>query len=996
MKNYYRRSYALALTFALFLTYNSPLFSQNQPQKTISGIITDGAAPLSGVNVLVKNSARGSISDLEGRYSVIASSTDTLVFTYLGYKPLEVAVGNAPILNVVMEVDAQALDAVVINAGYYKVSDRERTGSIARVTAEEIENQPVDNPLAALQGRIAGVNIVPLTGVPGGGYNVSIRGQNSIAAGNEPLYIVDGLPYNSTSLSDQSLSGAILPGGQLSPLSLINPNDIESVEILKDADATAIYGSRGANGVILITTKKGKAGVTTFNVTATSGIAHYGRTLETLKTEDYLRMRREAFANDGITEYPESAYDVNGTWNPNRYTDWQEELLGGTAEMRTLEASVQGGGENTSFLISAGNRTETTVFPDDANYERTTFRNQLNHHSKDRRFTLAFSGGYTIEANELPSIDPSLLAIEIPPNAPALYTESGELNFENSTFDNPLAPLNSRYSSNRNVLMANMELSYQLFKNLYVKSGFGYQDSRLEEYRTYPSTVYDPAFGLDSSVSSIYRNQGKRNSWIVEPQISYTHSFLGGDLNILIGGSFQNEENSTYSQLAIDFPSNDLLFNLAAANEKYIRKDETTKYKYEAVFGRINYNYLHKYILNLTGRRDGSSRFGTGKRLANFGAIGAAWVFGEESLFKENLSFISFGKIRGSYGTTGNDRIGDYQYLDTYTVTGIPYNGTIGMAPTQLFNPDFGWEINKKVELALELGFVNDRIFLETNYYRNRSSSQLVGIPLPATTGFESIQSNLDALVENTGWEFTLNSTPVKTEILKWNIGLNLTLPKNELLEFPGLEASTYSNQYVIGEPLTLVKLFHYTGVDPQTGLYQFEDYDGDGEINYGDDQQYVEDTAPSFYGGLQNSVTFHNWELAVFLQFSKQKGYNYWYAASPAGAMVNQPIAVLDHWQQPGDSGPTQLYTSGENYDAINAFYLFSSSNAAFSDASYVRLKNVSLGYTLPLSGLKCKVFVEGQNLLTLTSFKGGDPEQLTGFLPPLCRYSGGIQVSF
>ena len=339
MKNYYRRRYAYALSFALFLTFNSPIFSQNQPQKNISGIITDGAAPLSGVNVLVKNSARGSISDLDGRYSVKASVNDTLVFSYVGYKLKEVAVGNAPILNVIMEVDAQALDAVVINAGYYKVSDREKTGSITRITAAEIENQPVSNPLAAMQGRMAGVNIVQTTGVPGGGFSVRIRGRNSIRAdGSEPLYIVDGVPYPSQSLGSASVS-AIL-GGATNALNGINPDDIESIEVLKDADATAIYGSRGANGVILITTKRGKSGKTSFSLNTSTGVGSVTRSMELLNTEQYLAMRREAFANDGITEYPYYEYDINGTWDQTRYTDWQEELIGGTAYYTTTNASV--------------------------------------------------------------------------------------------------------------------------------------------------------------------------------------------------------------------------------------------------------------------------------------------------------------------------------------------------------------------------------------------------------------------------------------------------------------------------------------------------------------------------------------------------------------------------------------------------------------------------------------------------------------------------------
>ncbi|MCZ4319908.1 SusC/RagA family TonB-linked outer membrane protein [Aequorivita viscosa] len=995
MKNNYRQRLLFAGIFALFLTHSSPILSQNLPLKTISGTITDVEGPLSGVNVLIKNTARGSISNLQGKYQLTATASDTLVFTYLGYKSQEHLVGAKSTITVLMVPNATALDQVVINAGYYKVSDRQKTGSITKITAKEIENQPVSNPLGTMQGRMAGVNIVPLSGLAGGGYTVLIRGQNSIAAGNEPLYIIDGLPYNSNSLGDPNLSAAILPRGQISPFSLLNPNDIESIEVLKDADATAIYGSRGANGVVLITTKKGKTGSTKYNINFSTGTAHIGRFQKTLNTEEYLKMRREAFANDGITDYPQTAYDINGTWDLNRYTDWQKELMGGNAKLRTWEASVNGGSEHTRFLISAGHRYETSIFEGLSEYNRTTLRSQLNHQSSDEKFQLNFAVGYTIENNQLPGNDPSLTAAYIPPNAPALYDENGNLNWEEGTFDNPLARLNSRYQNKRNGLMASMGLTYQFFKQFNFKVNFGYQNSRIDEYRTIPHTIYNPAYGFDSSISSVDRNQSERNSWIAEPQIDYTHPLGNGVFNIVLGGSFQEENNKDFAQLGVGFPSNELLGNLAAASSQYIVNDNATKYKYEAIFGRINYNYSNKYILNLTGRRDGSSRFGTGKRFANFGAIGAAWLFGEEKLIKNNLHFLSLGKLRASYGSTGNDRIGDYQYLDTYTVSGNPYNGTIGLTPTQLFNPDFGWEINKKAEIALELSFLKDKFYLETNYYQNRSSNQLVGIPLPATTGFSSIQANLGAVVENTGWEIILRSHLVKKEIFSWNINFNLTVPKNKLIAFPGLEESTYRNRYIIGEPLTIRKLYHFIGLDTQTGVYQFEDYNGDGTISSPDDKKYVVDTAPKFYGGLHQSFAYKNWQFNIFFQFNKQEAYNYWHYSSPAGIMVNQPAEVLDHWQQPGDNALTQIYTSGSNGDAVDAFYKLSSSNAAFSDASYLRLKNTSLSYTLRLKEMQCKLYLEAQNLLTFTNYKGGDPEEFTGFLPPLRHFSFGTQIN-
>jgi len=470
MKNNYRRSLALTFTFALFLTYNSPLLSQNLPLKTISGTITDADGPLSGVNVLVKNTARGSISDLEGRYSIRAAENDTLVFTYVGYKTQEVSVGSLSgsrslsrsrsgsgsngdiVFNVVMEVDAQALDAVVINAGYYKVSDREKTGSIARVTAAEIGNQPINNPLEALQGRLSGVNIVTTSGVPGAGLRVRIRGQNSIMGGNEPLYIIDGIPFDSQSLSSHFASGGIIPRGNASPISAINPETIESIEVLKDADATAIYGSRGANGVVLITTKQGKTGQTKYKIGSSTGIAHITQKREMLTTEQYLEMRREAFLNDGIAEYPEYAYDINGTWDQDRNTDWEEMLIGHTANTKKIEGSVSGGRDNTKFYINGMYQNETSVFPGNFNYDRITVNSNLHHSDREERISLDINAGYSLEDNDLPGSDPSYNATYLPPNAPALYDEEGNINWADGTWNNPIAQFENKYKSKAKTL----------------------------------------------------------------------------------------------------------------------------------------------------------------------------------------------------------------------------------------------------------------------------------------------------------------------------------------------------------------------------------------------------------------------------------------------------------------------------------------------------------------------------------------------------------------
>lgn len=966
------------------------------PQGNIKGVVTDSLGNgMAGVNIVIKNTAKGTQSNLDGQYTIIAHPSDTLVFTYISFKLQEITVGNRTIINVVMAPDATSLDQVVINAGYYKVSDSEKTGSISRVTSREIESQPVANPLAALQGRAAGVDIQQTTGVPGGGFDILIRGRNSIAAGNNPLYVIDGVPFDSATLGSGNTSGGIIANADISPLNAINPNDIENIEILKDADATAIYGSRGANGVILITTKKGKKAKTTYNVNVYSGVAQITKKIDLLNTQQYILMREEAFANDGIEEYPSYAYDVNGTWDRNRYTDWQDELIGGTAYTNNVSASISGGSEQTSFLLSGAYRKETTVFPGDYNYGRGTVHTQYNHNSLDKRFNLLFSANYAAEKNDLPGSDLSLQARYLPPNAPALYDSEGNLNWENGTFNNPLAQLESGYYQKRYTLIANTVLSYKVTPRLVAKVNLGYNDSRLHEILTYPNTIFNPDYGLTSEYSAVFINEGNRNSWIVEPQINWNASYGKLKLEALLGSSFQKQTSDQLDQYGSGFASNDLIESLNAASSLLVFTDQHIDYRYQAFFGRINVKLDEKFFINLTGRRDGSSRFGPNKRYANFGAVGAGYIFSRENIFED--SFLSYGKVRGSYGSSGNDQIGDYGYLNTYTTTGVPYNGIIGIAPTRLYNANYSWENNKKLDVGLETAFFKNAIAITADYYRNRSSNQLTGIPLPGTTGFQSLQANLNATVQNSGFEITINTKNLNSSKLRWNTSFNLTIPRNKLIAFPDLDQSSYSNQYIVGEPLTIKKLFHYTGLDPQTGIFTFEDYNNDGIISSPDDRQKPVDIGPKFYGGFSNVLTYKNWELRFFFNFKKQKATNNFYYGTPPGIMVNQSTQVLDHWQQPGDNAFMQQYTTGGNPDAVTAFSNYGLSDAAVSDASYIWLKNVAVSYTLTDKNHfgKCKVYIQGQNLLTLTNYKGGDPEQLLGFLPPLRQFVFGIDLT-
>jgi TonB-dependent starch-binding outer membrane protein SusC len=431
--------------------------------------------------------------------------------------------------------------------------------------------------------------------------------------------------------------------------------------------------------------------------------------------------------------------------------------------------------------------------------------------------------------------------------------------------------------------------------------------------------------------------------------------------------------------------------------------NNNTLYHYQAVFGRVNFGWGDKYILNLTGRRDGSSRFGPDRQFSSFGAIGGAWIFSKEAFIKDNLPFLKYGKLRGSIGITGNDQIGDYKYLNTYSLYPFPYQGQTGLVPTQLYNPDYSWETNRKSELGLELGSLNDRIIVMASFYHNRSSNQLANYTLPIQTGFSGIIQNVPALVQNTGWEYQLNASIIKTRDFTWDASLNVTFAHNKLLKFPGLSSSGYASKYEIGKPLNIVKLIHSTGVDPQTGVFQFTDKNGHitSTPTFPDDYTVVKDLTPAYYGGFNNRLQYKGLSLSVFFQFVKQEGFNYTYNNTTPGSMTNQPIDVLSRWRKPGDITNTQLYTT-TNPGSTAYNYYSSSSDGAVSDASFIRLKNAALSYSFPMkwsSRIKAELirfYLQGQNLITVTNYKG-DPEIKSSFkLPPLKMVTAGVQLIF
>lgn len=971
-------------------------------QIDVKGNITDaGGMPIAGATIIIEGTNRGTTSDFDGNYDIYANSDDVLVVSFLGYKSVKQPINGQTIINIILRPDSENLKEVVINAGYYKVKRNESTGSISKIKQKDIEKQPLTNPLSAIQGRVAGVEITQTSGVPGAGFEIKIRGQNSIRSnGNDPLYIVDGVPYASSTLGNDQTSSSIIPGFGISPLNFISSSDIESIDILKDADATSIYGSRGANGVVLITTKKGAYGKTKFELNLSTGLGSVAQRMDLLNTSQYLEMRREAFANDGIDPIPDNAYDINGTWDENRETDWQKVLFGKTAYLTNIQGTISGGSERTQFLISGNLNKQTTVFPGDFHNKKISVLSNLNHRSEDERLSLQLSVNYINDDNNLPSTDLVGEALLLAPNAPRLYNDDGTLNWENSTFQNPLRLLEGLYISNGSNLISNLSIDYSILKGLNFITSLGYTESRIKELRTIPSTILDPAYGLGSEISSAIHNTADRTSWIVEPQLHYNLDIGQLKIQTLAGLTFQDQSSTQLTQFANGFTSNNFISNIGAASNLYILGNTNSKYRYTAVFGRVNFNYNSKYILNLTGRRDGSSRFGPDKRFSNFGAAGLAWLFSEEKFIKSALPFLSLGKLRASYGITGNDQIGDYQYLDTYSFGSNIYENVIGINTTRLFNPNYSWEKNNKLEVALDLAFLSDRIMFSGAFYKNKSDNQLIGIPLPSTTGFNQVNANLNASVENKGWEMNLNTVNIKKNNFQWSTSINLTIPKNRLLSFPNLDGSTYSNQLVIGQALNIVKVYELTGVNPQTGLYEFTDFNNDGVISGPEDKQAIKDLNPDYFGGINNSLTYKNFSLDVLFQFTKQQGNNFISSSGIAGSMGNQPVSVLERWQNIGDISNVQRFTTGQNPEAIASYFNYIESDAAVTDASFIRLKTLAITYrltNLARSDFNCELQLTGQNLITFTHYDGLDPEtRSNNTIPPLRYITIGTKLKF
>ncbi|MBS1664264.1 MAG: SusC/RagA family TonB-linked outer membrane protein [Bacteroidetes bacterium] len=1013
------------------------LFTADSPPGKFKGkVVNDEGKPLEDAAVMIKGTKKHAYADKNGVFELdgVAVGT-TLVISYPGFTPVEYQVKSlertaaldkllpAGInLYVVLQPSKSGLDEMQVIA-YGKVSKRFNAGNVTTINAEDIAKNPVVNVLEALQGRVPGMLVQQATGTPGGNFTVQIRGQSSFNL-NSPLFVIDGVVYPANQalpLINPALYGYDRTNLQLNALNggnalnYFDPSLIESVSILKDADATAIYGSRGAYGVILITTKKGKPGQPRLTVGGYSGVTQRGVSPKLMNTQEYLALRKQAFKNDNAAPTALD-WDVNGTWDSTKYTNWDKYFVGnGTTS--SVNANYSGGVGTTSYLIG-GNFTRLGSITRGGGAQNSGGLNfNINTGSLNQKFTATFNGNFSTTVNDMLPVDYIGIGASIAPNFPGFTLPNGQPDWRyiGTGQFSAASKKNMIYHGVTNNLVGNTQLKYTPIRGLNIFATLGYNLLTARELVAYPSTyvnptVYNPPGSIAQSTISNISNSTVN----FDPYANYTtRLFNKGRLDVTVGMDMQSTQATSSAILGKNYVT-DATIKDPTAGITVSSSYSTTPNRQLGYFGRVYYIWDQKYILDLTGRYDGSTKFGPGKQFGAFGAIGAGWIFSEERWLKHNLHWLSFGKLRGSFGTTGGDGVPNYAYLTTYGVTNNNYQGGLRIAPNGLANPYLQWETNKKKELGLELRFLKDRITVEANYYDQRTSNQLVSIPLSVVTGYQQISQNSPAIIKNTGFEAALTTVNVQSKSFTWRTSFNITFNRNKLVAYPGaIPGGGIRNNanLEIGRSMQNIKIYNYTGVDPKTGLYFFTNAKGvaDSYLPFftaglqQTDRTVNLDMQTKYFGGLQNSINYKGFSLDFFFYFTRRPGFNY------LGQQLTIPGVIgsvptedwAKSWKNPGDVTAFPKVTQ----NALNSLVQqlnFRSSTGAYETITYARLQNLALTYNFqPVFLKKAKitalsVFIKGQNLLTISKYKQLDPENMAaGAMGPYRIYTGGVNIT-
>lgn len=966
---------------------------------SIRGFVQDGqyVNNLPGATVRVRHTDRSTTTDATGHFEIEALTEDILDITFAGMLPGEFKVGLLDkTKDLVFSLKPILLDEVTVNGGYYRVRNVEQTGNISSVSRSQINNQPVSNPLQALQAQMPGVVVQSLSGVPGSGMTVQIRGPYSLREKNSPLYLIDGVPYPDASLSSVLTAGMIIPNS--SSMNGISPNMIESIDVLKDADATAIYGSRGANGVVLITTRRSPPLGIGVEVNVNTGVSDVANFVDLLKRAQWLQIRNEAFKNDRAVPNESNAPDLV-VWDTTRNTNWQKKLIGGTASFADASFNVHGGTNDVRVLGVYNINKQGSVFPGDFGYTRSSALFNIQITPQNNKLKFASSFNYSMEDNKLPPIDFTKEATGLSPVAPDVYTPEDDLNWANGTWINPYSYLRNSLQAKAKYFLASSQFSYHILPGLIFKSNAGFTNIDRQEINLRKISSQNPISGPKPLTGTQTKSNVASSTWIVEPQFRYSNESKLGEIAFLVGATFQSTSQEGSTLVGTGYTSDATLESMPSAPVIESYEPSNSEYKYNSLFTRLSYNFKNRYLLNLTGRRDASSRFAPGL-VANFGAVGAGWIFTNER-FGRNWRFIDHGKIRVSYGTSGNDQIGDYGYLDSYATTDLTYGGDKGIYAVRVSNSSYSWELSKKGEVGLQLGFLKNRLQLELSYYRNISTNQLLGRSLSATTGFESVQYNLPVEVRSSGLEVVLNTIPVVNDKVRWTSNLNLTFPTSELKRYDNLGESSDSRRYIVGESVGILKRFKYLSINPENGNFLYDDINSDNMYD-ASDLQKTKTYGVHWYGGVENTILYKAFQLSINIQYVNQTRESLMKQFAALGSLdTNQPIEVMGRWKNSGDI--SNHHRATQSTSGIREYLKGQQAGEnAYADADYLRIKNISLLYSLPgkicnkmsLNGLS--IYLRSQNVLTVTDYRGFDPENAdVRVLPPLRTVVLGIQLN-
>ncbi|MET6996914.1 SusC/RagA family TonB-linked outer membrane protein [Chitinophaga defluvii] len=993
----------------------------------ISGIVYDSKTGIAipGATVMAIHSGKGTQTDEKGMFTLKKiNDKEQVSISSIGYVKTTIpatSIGANGFIK--LEVATSELDQAIVRA-YGITSKRLSTGNITRISGAEIARQPVMNPLLALQGRVPGMLVTPTSGHASSPVKVEIRGRNSLSANynSEPLYIIDGVPINVLSVgafrfnngvsTGYAQGGISLIGGQ-SPLFNLNSNDIASIEVLKDAGATAIYGSRGANGVILITTKKGEPGRTKLQVTIDQGIVSVSRPKPFLNTQEYLKIRREAFKNDGITPTIDNAPDLM-RWDTTRYTDWQREVTG-TGSQTRIGLSLSGGNALSYYSISGGYDRQVDALNRSGANQRATLSSNYTLRSLNQKLKVSF--GTDFSHTFVDAINDFRGAGKLAPNAPPIFDNKGNLNYADWNVVNKGSDFMFAYLLMPNVSKGNqfgsrLSVSYELLKGLTLSTSGGLTYTLFSSDYFVPIAAQNP---LRNPTGRATFGSTKNSNWIIEPKALYSRVINRASLSLQVGGTLQSTKTVGTTISAAGYDNDNLLHSINSAPFKQIQERDG-QYKYVGAFAILDINWADKYLLQISARRDGSSRFAPGTQFGNFGSVSGAWILSEEKWMKPVLpAWISLLKLRSSYGIGGGDNaISDYEYMAQWANTApgefeplYPYGGVQPFMPINPVNQRYQWESNKKFEAALELSFLNDKISAQASYYLNRSGDQVTKLPTPKYTGFESVTANWMALVQNTGVNIELNAQLVNKTDFSWSLGFNISVQRNKLVSYPGFELSPYVSEYKIGQSLSTKYLLHYLGIDPLTGFPGFEDLNKDGRISTSssgapgtleDDRYIALETNPAYFGGIVSSFRYKDLFLNLGFDYIKQYGANPYVLGYP-GRMENIPVSALrDYWRKPGDNARyPRLSTVG---DAVGNMV---QSDAYYTDASFLRLNSFSISYSLPKKIIKrarlseARINFRTNNIFTITNYIGRDPQlQDLSALPSPKTYATGLSLTF